>query len=184
MPCLATSSATTPVVGTDSVVRGWATPVDAMRDTCASVMPSSSMRWRAAAINAASSPAAFFTAKNSCCAATHSGTYTSANGWPALTASKLARTYSRSMKPAARACTTDWSRSFQAMLPMACNCGVRVPCTTSAVRSPRFCWMRGLMVMLLLSLPAPPPYTGTSIMSMKGDLAGLSKRFPGTMGSW
>ena len=43
--------------------------------------------------------------------------------------------------------------------------------------------MRGLTVTLLPS-PSLSAYTGTSIMSMNGDLAGLSNLFPGTIGSW
>ena len=79
------------------------------------------------------------------------------------------------------------------MLPTAITFGVSTPSVTSAVRSPRFCWMRGLTVTWLPSTPLPLslppsaplwPYTGTSIMSMKGDLAGLSNLLPGTMGSW
>ena len=48
--------------------------------------------------------------------------------------------------------------------------------------------MRGLMLTVPLSAlpdpPAAPAYCGTSIMSMNGDLAGASKRLPGTIGSW
>jgi hypothetical protein len=45
--------------------------------------------------------------------------------------------------------------------------------------------MRGLTVTFESSpLAVPPLYTGTSIMSMKGDLAGASKCWPGTIGSW
>ena len=123
------------------------------------------------------------TDRNSSCAAIQSGTYSSASGWPLATRSSVARTCSRSTKPVARACTTTWSRSFQAMLPTAATCGDSVPSTTGAVRTPRFCWMRGLTVTLLPS-PSLSAYTGTSIMSMNGDLAGLSNLFPGTIGSW
>ena len=156
MPSRATSSATTPLLGTTKVVRACGLPLASTRTTWASVMPASSRRWRAAATNGASLPAAFLMAKNSCCAATHSGTYRSANGCPARTVSSVARTYSFSIKPLARACITDWSRSFQAMLPMADNCVVKVPCTTSAVRKPRFCCTRGLTVTLLPSPGCAP----------------------------
>ena len=74
IPSRATSSATTPLLGTVMVVRACAAPVDSTRPICASVMPVSSIRWRAAATSARSAPAAFLTARNSCCAATHSGT--------------------------------------------------------------------------------------------------------------
>ena len=43
--------------------------------------------------------------------------------------------------------------------------------------------MRGLTVTLLASVSLSA-YTGTSIMSMNGDLAGLSNLFHGTIGSW
>ena len=43
--------------------------------------------------------------------------------------------------------------------------------------------MRGLTVTLPWSASLSA-YTGTSIMFMKGDFAGLSNLFPGTIGSW
>jgi hypothetical protein len=83
-----------------------------------------------------------------------------------------------------------WSRSLKAMLPTADNSEASEPWVTAAVRTPRFCCTRGLMLTRPGSGAAPAavlppsPYTGTSIMSMKGDLAGLSNLLPGTMGSW
>ena len=70
------------------------------------------------------------------------------------------------------------------MLPTARICGASIASTTSAVRTPRFCWMRGLTVTWLPSALLPSAYTGTSIMSMNGDLAGRSNLLPGTIGSW
>jgi hypothetical protein len=70
------------------------------------------------------------------------------------------------------------------MLPMALTFGASEPSTTAAVARPRFCCTRGLTVTVPVSAPPAPAYTGTSIMSMKGDLAGASKRLPGTIGSW
>lgn len=72
------------------------------------------------------------------------------------------------------------------MLPEATSCDASRPCATTAVRTPRFCCMRGLMLTPPLSAPPLPlpAYTGASIMSMKGDLPGASKRVPGVMGSW
>ena len=48
----------------------------------------------------------------SSCAATQSGTYSSASGWPLRTGSSGARTKSFSTKPLLRACTTATSRSL------------------------------------------------------------------------
>ena len=56
----------------------------------------------------------------------------------------------------ARELTSAWSRSFQATLPTTVISDTSAPCTTGAVRSPRFCWMRGLTVTLLASA-APLP---------------------------
>ena len=53
---------------------------------------------------------------------------------------------------------------------------------TSAVRTPMFWRTRGLIVTVDASPPASA-YTGSSIMFMNGDLPGLSKRWPGTIGS-
>ncbi len=70
------------------------------------------------------------------------------------------------------------------MLPIALTLGAIVPSLTTAVARPRFCCTRGLTVTVPVSLPPAPAYTGTSIMSMKGDLPGVSKRLPGTIASW
>src|SRR3954468_2107529 len=56
------------------------------------------------------------------------------------------------------------------------------PLVSSAVRTPRLCCTRGLMV-TPASCAASSAYTGTSGMSMNGDLPGLSNFWPGTMGS-
>ena len=56
----------------------------------------------------------------------------------------------------ARAWTTAWSRSFQAIAPTADTAGESVPSATVAVRRPMFCWMRGLMVTVPASAPSAP----------------------------
>jgi len=69
------------------------------------------------------------------------------------------------------------------MAPTAETCGASMPSVTSAVRTPRLSCIRGL-TLTWFGLLAASAYTGTSIMSMNGDLPGLSNRVAGTIGSW
>ena len=58
----------------------------------------------------------------------------------------------------------------------------RRPRSTMVVRIPRFWRTSGAIEMPVPS--ASSAYLGTSAMSMKGDLPGLSKCWSGTMGSY
>ena len=185
MPSRAVSSPTTPPMGAKSVIRGRVLPSVSMAATVVSDMPSRISRWRAAWRNASLLCGLFFSARYSSCAATHSGASISASGWPLATVSSGARTNNFSMKPLTRACTTATARSSNATAPTTCTFLSSEPCVTSAVRMPRFCTTRELIFTEPPSLPGPPssPKTGTSIMSMKGDLPGLSNFCCGYIGS-
>ena len=149
MPSRTASSVTRPDVGERIAMRGSACPLASTRRIWSSLMPACRIRARAPSTSTArSGPCIRRTPRNSSCAATQSGTYSSASTWPLVTRSSVARTRKRSTYPVARACTMAWSRSLKAMLPTAASCGDRVPSVTTAVRRPRFCWMRELTVIL------------------------------------
>ncbi len=153
MPSRAPSSATTPPIGAVSVNRGCTLPLAATDWICASVMPTRRMRWRAPSMSAPA-PVMRATDRYSSCAATQSGTYSSASGWPCLTGSNGARTNSRSMNPPLRAWMTATSRSLYATVPTASTVVASALRVTAAVRTPRFCCMRALMATLPSSAPA------------------------------
>ena len=83
----------------------------------------------------------------------------------------------------ARACTMTWSRSFEGDAAHRCDlrrqrsfhdrCGAQPEVLLNARADSH-----------LAAVAVAVAYTGTSIMSMNGDLAGLSNLFPGTIGSW
>ena len=75
MPSRTASSTSTPSIGATTAMRGCTLPLRSTRRTCSSSMPDSRMRWRAASSSPPrSSPCMRCTARNSSCAAIHSGT--------------------------------------------------------------------------------------------------------------
>src|SRR5437660_1754295 len=135
-------------------------PVFSSRPICASLMPSSCSRLRAAPAGPEWFPPRC-NSRYSACAAAQSGTSSSTNGWSLATGSSGARAYSFSTKPPERACTTNTARSFHATLPTASMRRSTDPVVAAAVRTPRFCATRGSMT----TVPSPAAssaYFGTS----------------------
>jgi hypothetical protein len=106
-------------------------------------MPSRRSRCRAASTSACAPACGLaFSASNSSCAATQSGTNRSAIGWPARTGSNVARTCRRSTNPCTRDCTPVSERSSTATAPVARKPVSSVPDFASTVRTPRLCASR------------------------------------------
>mmetsp|Transcript_53133 Transcript_53133/g.124327 ORF Transcript_53133/g.124327 Transcript_53133/m.124327 type:complete len:228 (+) Transcript_53133:1166-1849(+) len=180
MPGRTINSCTSPPVGACTLESACTCPLCStcwIRDVG---MPSSTKRWRAAAVRAASP--VWRTARNSCWAPAHSGTSSSAMKAPLATTSPGARRATRWTKPAVRACRMATSRSLSCTTAGTWNEAPSRCFSTVAVRTPRVWATRG-------STATPPEgassaYLGTSCMSMNGDLPGLSNFCCGTMGSY
>ena len=171
----------TPPRGAVIAMRFLTLPLAATARIRLSGMPASRIRSRAAPSNEGSPSA--LSARYSCCTAAHSGTSSSAMKAPDLMTSFGARLATRSTKPPVRACTMATSRALKSTIPVACTAVPTVVRVTVARRTPRFCDTLGS----IFTAEASPPssaYLGTSSMSMKGDLPGLSNFCMGTIGSY
>jgi hypothetical protein len=99
------------------------------------------------------------------------------------TGSSGARTRRLSTYAAVRAWTRATARSSNATVPTASTVLPRRPFSAVAMRTPRFCTRPGFTLTPVAAVSSSA-YLGTSCMSMKGDLPGLSNFCPGTIGSY
>ena len=185
MPSRTPSSAITPETGARSVTRGCDLPfASPARRSAPRSCRGACSRWRAAAREVARSRV-----RRGCAAAgtpparpPSPGTGSRRAARPARTGSSGARTCSFSTKPPARGCTSTTARSLYSTLPTASSFSASDPrrrlggAHAEVLRDARTDRH---------ACPRRPPRrrtSGTSCMSMKGDLPGLSNAAAGTSG--